>query len=82
MNQHRVSAVGRKRPTAIIQLSKNYVNLKHCIDQKFNVIVIKTAKRRSNLLKTLVSQEIFTNIGLRKKSVLKFPEFWIKIMLF
>ena len=36
-----------------MQLCKNHVNLKHCIGQKFNVIVIKTAHRRSNLLKTL-----------------------------
>ena len=36
-----------------MQLRKNYVNLKHCISQKFNVIVIKTAHRRSNLLKVL-----------------------------
>ena len=43
--------------------------------QKFNVIVIKTA--HFNLLETLVSQEIFVSIGLRKKSVLKFPEFSI-----
>ena len=38
----------------------------HCIDQKFNVNVIKVAHRRSNFLKTLVSQETFTSIGLRK----------------
>ena len=50
-----------------MQLCKNYVNLKHCIGFKSNVIVIKTAHRRSDLLKTLVSQEIFANIGLRKK---------------
>ena len=37
--------------------------------------VIKTAHRRSNFSKSLVSQEIFANIGLRKKSVSKFPEF-------
>ena len=49
-----------------MQLCKNYVNLKHCIDQKFNAIVIKTAHRRSNFLKTLVSHEIFVNIGLLK----------------
>ena len=28
-------------------------------------------------MKTLVSQEIFANIGLRKQSVLKSPQFWI-----
>ena len=47
-----------------MQLCKNYVNLKHCIGQKFNVIVIKTAHRRNNLLKILVLQEIFASIGL------------------
>ena len=49
-----------------MELCKNYVNLKHRIGQKFKVIVIKTAHRRSNLLKTLVSQEIFASMGLRK----------------
>ena len=49
-----------------MQLCKNYVNLKYCIGQKFNVIVIKTALGRSNLLNTLVSQEIFASIGLGK----------------
>ena len=48
----------------IIQLCKNDVNLKHCIGQKFNVNVIKAAHRRSNFLKTLVSQEILASIGL------------------
>ena len=50
----------------ILQLCKNYVNLKYCIGLKSNVIVIKTAHRRSGMLKTLVSQEIFANIGLKK----------------
>ena len=48
------------------------MNLKHCIGQKFNVNVIKAAHRRSNFLKTLVSQEILANIDLRKKSVLNY----------
>ena len=52
----------------IVQLCKNYVNLKHCVNQKFNVKVIKAAHLRSNFSKTFVSQEIFVNIGLRKKS--------------
>ena len=43
-----------------------YVNLKHCKGLKSNVIVIKTAHRRSDFLKTLISQEIFANIDLRK----------------
>ena len=33
---------------------------------EINVNVIKTAHRRSNFLKSLISQEIFANIGLRK----------------
>ena len=44
----------------------NNVNLKHCIAQKFIVIVIKAAHRRINLLKTLISKELFACIGLRK----------------
>ena len=36
------------------------------IGQKFNVKVIKAAHRRSNFSKTLILQDIFTNIGLRK----------------
>ena len=36
---------------------------------EFNVIVIKTIHRRSNLLKTLVSQEIFVSIGLWKNLI-------------
>ena len=51
--------------------------MKHCIGQKFNVNVIKVAHRRSNFLKTLVSQEILACIGLRKKTVLKLPKFWM-----
>ena len=47
------------------------MNLKHCIGQKFNVNVIKAAHRRSNFLKTLVSQEILACIGLRKKNCFK-----------
>ena len=47
-----------------MQLHKNNENLKHYIGQKFNVIVIKTAHRRSNLLKTLISQESFASTGL------------------
>ena len=58
------------------------MNLKHCIGQKFNVNVIKATHRMSNFLKTLVSQEIFASIGLRKKSVLKLPKFWMWKMLF
>ena len=42
------------------------MNLKCCSSQKFNVIVIKTAHRRSDFSKTLISQEIFASIGLRK----------------
>ena len=38
------------------------LNSKHCLGQKFNVIVIKIVHRRGNLLKTLISQEI--GIGL------------------
>ena len=57
------------------------MNLKCCSGQKFNVIVIKTAHRRSDFLKTLFSQEIFVGIGFRKKSVLKLPEFSIWKML-
>ena len=49
-----------------MQLCKNYVNLKHCIGQKFNVIAIKTAHRGSYLLKTLISQDLFASMGLRK----------------
>ena len=64
-----------------MQLCKNYVNLKHCKGQKFNVKFIKATHRRSNVSKTLVSQEIFANLGLRK-FVLKFPEFLICKMLF
>ena len=45
----------------------------YCIGQKFNVNVIKTAHIRSNFLKTLVSIEIFTSIGLRKKICFKIP---------
>ena len=33
---------------------------------KFEAFVIKTAHRKSNLLKTHVSQEIFASISLRK----------------
>ena len=44
---------------SIIQLGKNYVNLKCCSGQKLNVIVIKTAHRRCDFLETLISQEIF-----------------------
>ena len=55
-----------------MQLCKNHVNLKYFIGQKFNVIVIKTAHRKSNLLKTLVSQKIFASIGLRKNLLLAF----------
>ena len=36
------------------------------IGQKFNVNVIKAAHRRSNFLKTLISQEILASISLRK----------------
>ena len=50
----------------LIQLCKNYLNLKHCIGQKFNVNDIKATHRTSNFLNTLVSQEIFASIGLRK----------------
>ena len=42
------------------------MNLKHCIGQKFNVNVVKATHRTSNFLKTLVSQEIFAIIDLRK----------------
>ena len=59
------------------------MQLKHCIGQEFNVIVMKTAHRRNYLLKTLVSvtQEIFASM-VKTKSVLKFPEFSIwKILL-
>ena len=45
---------------------KKDVNLKHWIGQKFDVIVLKTAHRRSDFLKTLISQEIFASIGLGK----------------
>ena len=51
--------------------------MKNFIGQKFNINVIKTAHRRSNFLKKFVSQEIFISIGVRKKSALKFTEFWI-----
>ena len=51
------------------------INLMHYIDQKFNVIVIKTAHRRSDLLKTFVSQEIFASIGLRKNLFQKSQNF-------
>ena len=55
----------------IIQLCRNYVNLK----QKFN--------RRINFLKTLVSQELFASICRFKKKIgLKFPEFSIWKILF
>ena len=40
--------------------------MKHCIIQKFNINVIKTAHRRSNFSETLVSQEIFANIYVEK----------------
>ena len=53
--------------------------------QKFIVNVIKTAHsvlRRRNFWKMLVSQEIFVNIGLRKISVFKFPEFLTWKILF
>ena len=36
------------------------------LNVKFNVNVIKAVHRRSNFLKTLVSQEILASIGLRK----------------
>ena len=49
-----------------MQLCKNYVNLTPYIGQKFNVNVIKAANRRSNFLKTLVSQEIFASKGFKK----------------
>ena len=60
-----------------MQLCKYFVNLKQCIGQKFNLIVIKTAHRRSNFLRyLLVSQEIFASTyRFKKKSVLNFPEF-------
>ena len=48
-----------------------------CLGQKINVNVKKTAIEGGIHLKKLVSQEIFANIGLRKKSVLKLTEFWI-----
>ena len=48
------------------------------VGQKFNAIVIKTAHRRSNFSKTLVSQQTFTSTYMfMKKSVLKFPKFSI-----
>ena len=60
----------------IMKLCKNYVNLKHYMGQKYNIIVIKTAHRRSSLLMTLVSQEIFASIHrFKKKIFLKFLEF-------
>ena len=66
-----------------MQLCKYFVNLKNCIGQKFNVIVIKATHRRSNFFETLVSQEIFASKArFKKKSVLKFPEFSIWKMLF
>ena len=42
--------------------------MKRCIGHNVNIYlnVIKTAHRRSNFLKTLVSQEIFASVGLRK----------------
>ena len=49
-----------------MRLCKNYVDLKHCLGQKTNVKLIKSAHRRSNFTNTLVSQEIFAGIGLRK----------------
>ena len=58
-----------------MQYSKNYVNLKHCIGQKFNVKVIKATHRRSNFSKTFVSQEIFASIGLRKNMFQNFQNF-------
>ena len=58
--------------------------MEHCLGQKINVNVVKTAhrKKKEYFLKTIVSQKKFASIGLRKKSVLKFPEFsiWKMIM--
>ena len=45
---------------------KNYVNLKHCLGHKSNIKVIKAADRMSNFSKSLVSQEIFADIGFKK----------------
>ena len=50
----------------IMQLCKNYANLKHYVRQKFSVKVINASPRRSYFSETLVSQEIFASIGLRK----------------
>ena len=47
--------------------------MEHCLGQKINVKVIKTAHRGSTFLKKLVSQEILANIGLRKKICFKIP---------
>ena len=58
--------------TALIQLCKNYINLAHCVGQKFNVNVIKTAahrQRTTNFLKSLISQEIFASIGFKKNAL-------------
>ena len=50
--------------------------MKGYLDQKIYLNVIKhTAHRMSNYLKELVSQKIFQNIGLWKKSVLNSQNF-------
>ena len=46
-----------------LRICKIYVNLKHCVGQKSNVI--KVTHTRSILFKKLISQEISVSIGLR-----------------
>ena len=70
-----LSSIHSKTFLLYIQLCKNCVDLELCLCQKIYVNVIKTVHRRNIFSKKRVSQEILANIGLRKKSVLKFPNF-------
>ena len=66
----------------VMQLFKNYVNLEHCLGQKFIVNVIKTTHNRSNFLKETCFTINICKYRFKKKYALKSLDFEIRKMLF